>query len=164
MPAEGMIFCYGCGKEIHSSAPSCPHCGALQKTSPSQTADGDWPQLQAPHSGGFNWYLDVLKKYAVFSGRARRKEYWMFALFNFLILLLIGFILGLLGAPAAMGDGVSAIYNLAILVPAIAVGVRRMHDTGRSGWWLLLPIANLVFLCQGSQPDTNQYGPVPRIA
>jgi uncharacterized membrane protein YhaH (DUF805 family) len=113
-----------------------------------------------------NWYLDVLKKYAVFDGRAQRKEYWMFVLFN----LIIGFILGLIegifiGMTNQETQSVSVlgtIYNLAILVPSIAVGVRRMHDTGRSGWWLLLPIVNLVFLIENGQQGENQYGQDPK--
>ena len=84
-----------------------------------------------------NWYLDVLKKYAVFSGRARRKEYWFFVLFNIVISLVLGLIDGVIGsASAETGVGLlGGIYALAILIPTIAVAVRRLHDTGRSGWW-----------------------------
>ena len=90
------------------------------------------------------WYLEVLKKYAVFRGRARRKEYWMFFLFNLLIAVALGFVEGLVGiAPESDESVLVTIYQLAILIPAIAVGVRRMHDTDHSGWWLLFPIVNL---------------------
>ena len=83
------------------------------------------------------WYLDVLKKYAVFSGRARRKEYWMFFLFNLIIAAVLGFIEGIVGIAPESGQSVLvAIYQLAILIPAIGVGVRRMHDTDHSGWRL----------------------------
>jgi len=113
-----------------------------------------------------DWYLTVLKKYAVFSGRSRRKEYWYFVLFNFLISLVLGFIDGLIGLR--IGDSgmglLGGLYSLAVLIPGIAVGVRRLHDTGRSGWWLLLsfiPIVGtivlIVFLASGSQPGQNQY-------
>lgn len=109
-----------------------------------------------------------MKKYAVFSGRARRKEYWMFFLFNLVVAFVIGFVLGfiggVLGIGTALSDPASTIYALAILVPSIAVAVRRMHDTGRSGWWILLPIVNLVFLCSDSQPGENKYGPNPKAA
>ena len=105
-----------------------------------------------------NWYLEVMKKYAVFGGRARRKEYWMFFLSNCIILFVLGFIEGMFRGPRILSN----IYSLAVLVPGIAVGVRRMHDTDRSGWWLLLPIVNAVFLCQDSQPGENQYGPNPK--
>lgn len=108
-----------------------------------------------------DWYMGVLKKYTVFDGRARRKEYWMFFLFNFIISFAISFVLGLLhlGLLASM---ISMVYMLAILLPSIAVGIRRMHDTNHSGWWLLVPLVNLIFACTDSQPGPNQYGPNPK--
>jgi len=115
-----------------------------------------------------SWYLQVMKKYAEFSGRARRKEYWMFVLFNFLIAFAIGFVLGFTGAALGIGTTLSSvaniIYTLAVLIPGIAVGVRRMHDIGRSGWWIIVPIVNFVFLCLDSQPGDNEYGPNPKAA
>jgi uncharacterized membrane protein YhaH (DUF805 family) len=112
-----------------------------------------------------NWYLEVLKKYAVFSGRARRKEYWMFALFNIIISFVLGFIEGLAGGPGAL----AGIYSLAVLIPSLAVSVRRLHDTDRSGWWLLIALIPLigalvllVFVVQDSQPGENQYGLNPK--
>lgn len=113
------------------------------------------------------WYLTVLKKYAVFSGRARRQEYWFFVLFNFLISLALGFIDGLIGFTAeGSGLGVlGALYSLAVFIPSLAVGVRRLHDTGRSGWWLLIAfvplvgiIVLIVFLASNSEPGENKYG------
>jgi uncharacterized membrane protein YhaH (DUF805 family) len=113
-----------------------------------------------------NWYFGVWKKYATFSGRARRKEYWMFFLFNFIVAFVIGFVLGFIGAilkiGPALADAGNALYNLAVLIPGIAVGVRRMHDVGRNGWWLLFPIVNIVFLCKDGQPGENRYGPNPK--
>ena len=119
-----------------------------------------------------NWYLEVLKKYAVFSGRARRKEYWFFALFNVLISFVLGFIEVGMGLVDKSGRGpLSGLYTLAILIPGIAVSVRRLHDTGRSGWWLLIAlipcvgaIILLVFMVQDSEPGPNQYGPNPKEA
>jgi uncharacterized membrane protein YhaH (DUF805 family) len=112
-----------------------------------------------------NWYLDVLKKYAVFTGRARRKEYWMFALFNVIIAIALGIIEGIVGGPGVLGG----LYGLAVLIPSIAVGVRRLHDTGRSGWWILIGlvpvigfIVLIVFFATDGQPGTNQYGPNPK--
>ena len=114
-----------------------------------------------------NWYLDVLKKYAVFEGRARRKEYWMFVLFNFLIAIAIGVVEGIVGTVGILG----ALYALAIIVPGLAVSVRRLHDTGRSGWFLLIgliPLVGLiiliVFFVQDSQPGDNKFGPNPKTA
>jgi len=105
-----------------------------------------------------NWYLEVLKKYAVFQGRARRKEYWMFFLFNFIIGFVLGFISGMLRAPVLY-----YLYALAVLIPGIAVGVRRMHDTDHSGWWLLFPFVNLVFACMDGTPGPNRFGPSPKL-
>ena len=118
-----------------------------------------------------SWYLEVLKKYAVFSGRARRKEYWYFFLFNFLItivLLVIDGMTGTLTAEAGIGL-LGGIYALAVLIPALAVSVRRLHDTDRIGWWLLIMlipligvIVILVFTVQDSKPGENQYGSNPK--
>ena len=118
-----------------------------------------------------NWYLEVLKKYAVFSGRARRKEYWMFTLFSFIISCALVFVEGLAGSPGV----VTFLCNLAMLIPGMAVKVRRLHDTNRSGWWVLsfflvvlVPfigdIVLLVFMVQDSQPNENQYGSNPKAA
>ncbi len=117
-----------------------------------------------------NWYLDVLKQYAVFQGRARRKEYWMFTLFSMLIYIGLMIIEGILGMGGEGGLGLlSILYSLAVLLPSIGVTIRRLHDTGRSGWWLLIslvPIVGgivlLVFLILDSQPGSNQYGPNPK--
>lgn len=107
-----------------------------------------------------NWYLKVLKQYADFNGRARRKEYWMFFLFNMIISY------GIIGIGAALNmpelSIVSTIYSLAVLLPAIAVGVRRMHDVGKSGWFILVPIYNLILACTDSEEGTNEYGPNPK--
>ncbi len=118
-----------------------------------------------------NWYFEVLKKYAVFNGRARRKEYWYFFLFNFIITIVLAFVDGVTGsfsAEAGMGL-LGGIYMLAILIPGIAVSVRRLHDTGRSGGWLLIglipligAVALLVFLVQDSKSGQNQYGANPK--
>jgi uncharacterized membrane protein YhaH (DUF805 family) len=112
-----------------------------------------------------NWYLDVLKKYAVFSGRARRKEYWMFFLFNIIIAIALTIVEAVVGLPGVL----SGLYSLAVLLPSIAVGVRRLHDVGRSGLWLLIGlvpvigiIVLIVFAVTDSQPGTNQYGPSPK--
>ncbi len=114
-----------------------------------------------------NWYLQVLKRYAEFSGRSRRKEFWFFALFN--IIIAVG--LGVVDTILAMSIGVmflNPLYFLAVLVPTLAVSVRRLHDTGRSGWWILLgfvPVLGLVilvFMFMDSQPGDNEYGPNPK--
>jgi len=103
------------------------------------------------------WYLKVLKQYADFDGRARRKEYWMFLLFNIIVSILIGIISGVLRLPI-LGN----LYTLAVLVPSIAVGVRRMHDTGHSGWFLLIPFYNLYLACIEGDQGANPYGENPK--
>lgn len=117
-----------------------------------------------------HWYIDVLKKYAVFTGRARRMEYWMFVLFNVIISIVLNVVDVAAGLTLESGQGIlSTIYSLAVLLPGLAVGARRLHDTGRSGWWLLIglipcigAIVLLVFFVQDSEPGTNQYGPNPK--
>lgn len=118
-----------------------------------------------------NWYLEVLKKYTVFTGRARRKEYWYFILFNILISLVLGAIDGATGtfSPETGLGLLGGIYALAVLIPGIAVSIRRLHDTGRSGWWLLvllIPIIGtiilLVLMILDSKPGQNQYGENPK--
>ena len=119
-----------------------------------------------------NWYFAVLKKYAVFSGRARRKEYWMYSLFNIIILIALGVVEGIAGSNPESGGGVlTLLYFLAVILPSLAVTVRRFHDTGKSGWWVLIglvpmigPIVMLVFMVQDSQAGDNQYGPNPKAA
>jgi len=117
-----------------------------------------------------SWYLEALRKYAVFSGRARRREYWFFLLFNVLIgiaLVTIDVVLGTY--DEANGFGVlSGVYYLGVLVPSIAVTIRRLHDTGRSGWWFLLsfvPLGGLVvlvFTLLDGEPGPNAYGDDPK--
>jgi uncharacterized membrane protein YhaH (DUF805 family) len=118
-----------------------------------------------------NWYLQALKKYADFSGRARRKEYWFFILFYLIILIVLMIIDGFVGTQmGGAGVGIlTCIYALGMLIPALAVTVRRLHDTGRSGWWILIQfvplvgsIVLLIFLLIDSQPVQNAYGPSPK--
>lgn len=104
------------------------------------------------------WYLKVLQNYFKFSGRARRSEYWYFFLFNLIIII----ILNIIDAALSLGITLTAIYDLAVLIPAIAVGVRRMHDTNRSGWFILIPLVNIVFACMDGTPGENKYGPDPK--
>jgi len=126
-----------------------------------------------------NWYLKVWKQYADFSGRARRKEYWMFYLFNVIVEMLFAIIIGI----AAVGIMTTSrdesllflaaipaiIYGLAIFIPNLAVTVRRLHDTGKSGWWIfisLIPLVGgiwlLVLLCTDSESGTNKWGDNPK--
>lgn len=123
------------------------------------------------------WFLSVLKtKYADFEGRAQRQEYWMYTLFVILIFIALGIVTGI---GAAISDilgvllsGVLVLAAIGLIVPSLAIAIRRLHDTGRSGWWFLIsviPIVSvvgsivlLVFYCLDSQPGENQYGPNPK--
>lgn len=104
-----------------------------------------------------NYYFKVLQNYATFSGRARRKEYWMFVLFNIIVSFVFGFVCGLIGIPE-----LANLYTLAVLLPSIAVGVRRMHDVGKSGWFLLIPIYNFILAVTEGEKGENQYGADPK--
>ena len=120
-----------------------------------------------------NWYIAVLKKYAVFDGRARRKEYWFFVLFNIIFALVLAFIDGMVGTfnPESGYGVLSGIYGLAVFIPGIAVSIRRLHDTDRSGWWILICLIPLIgaiwllilFVLDGTAGQ-NQYGPDPKVA
>ena len=111
-----------------------------------------------------------LSKYVDFSGRARRSEYWYFALFNFLVGIVTSVLDAILGTgyDNSTGGLVNTVGSLALLLPSLAVGVRRLHDTDRSGWWILIgliPIIGwillIVWFCTDSKDD-NQYGPNPK--
>lgn len=119
-----------------------------------------------------NWYFKALGSYATFAGRSRRKEYWIFALLNGVVLA------ALFGAITTTVEGGHSpltlsifygVFALLILVPSSAVTVRRLHDTDRSGWWFwisLIPLVGsivlLVFTLLDSSPGINQYGPSPK--
>lgn len=111
-----------------------------------------------------NWYVAVLKKYAVFSGRARRSEYWYFFLFSMIVSVILTILDTVLGLNSSGNGVLSSIYSLAVLIPSIAVGVRRMHDVGKSGWFILIPIYNLILACTNGEAGPNEYGPDPKNA
>ena len=140
------------------------------------------------------WMLMPLRRYAEFSGRSRRKEYWMYVLGLIIVAVVLGLIEGVLGLTQMIGPygPLSALLGIATLVPSIAVGVRRLHDTNRTGWWILLPIVPeigalamlqtgnlpvagilaivalvlaivlLVFMVLDGTKGPNQYGPDPK--
>ena len=118
-----------------------------------------------------NWYLEVLKKYAVFNGRARRSEYWYFTLINLGVVVVLAVLDAIIRKVTGLGVGLlGMLYGLAVIVPSIGVAIRRLHDTNRSGWWVLLALVPLVglvlivFLAQDSEPNSNLYGPNPKLA
>jgi len=109
-----------------------------------------------------NYYVHVLKNYAVVEGRARRAEYWWFVLFNLIASISLSVVDGVAGTVY-----LGVIYSLAVLIPSIAVGVRRLHDIGRTGWWLLIILTIvgilviLYFSVLGGDEGENEYGPDP---
>lgn len=110
------------------------------------------------------WYLKVLKEYANFKGRARRKEYWMFVLVNMIISFVIGFFSGLIDMPM-----LGSVYSLVLFLPSLAVGARRLHDINKSGWYLLLmllPLIGWVWLiilhAKEGDEGPNEYGADPK--
>jgi len=114
-----------------------------------------------------DWYLGVLKKYAEFTGRARRTEFWMFLLISFGISIALNVLEMIVGGPGILG----MLYGLAVIVPSLAVGARRLHDTNRSGWWQLIglvPIVGLivliVFCAQEGNKGANPFGADPKAA
>ncbi len=129
-----------------------------------------------------HWYVAVLARYADFTGRARRTEYWMFTLFSVLVSIALAAVDALLfgtGSFSTLGGGVSAsftsvgilstVYAVAVLLPTLGVTARRLHDTDRSGWWILLSlvpiiggIVLLVFLALEGTRGPNSHGPDPR--
>ena len=112
-----------------------------------------------------HWYTDVLKKYAVFDGRAGRQEFWMFALFNFIVGVVIWIVaLQIRGGALAL----PYLYALAVLLPGLGVAIRRLHDTNKSGWWVLIDFVPfgvfvlLVFFILEGSSGPNRFGPDPR--
>lgn len=118
-----------------------------------------------------NWFVTALKNYAVFSGRSRRSEYWYFALF-YVIFYLAAVVVDMMAGSFERTSGIgvcTAILALALLIPSISVTVRRLHDTGRSGWWILIGFIPLVgalvllaFMCQESEAGPNRFGANPK--
>lgn len=118
-----------------------------------------------------NWYLKVLRQYADFTGRARRKEYWMFVLFNIIfaiIAMILDNVLGLAWGELGYGP-IYLLYALFVFIPGLAVAVRRLHDINKSGWMILvslIPIIGaiwlLVLFVMDGTPGANQYGPNPK--
>ena len=118
-----------------------------------------------------DWFVTVLKRYAVFSGRAGRPEYWFFTLIYLVAAVVLALIDGILGTVhARAGIGLlSGVFALALFLPALAVTVRRLHDSNRSGWWCLVslvpllgPLVLLVLMLLRGSAGPNRFGPAPQ--
>jgi len=117
-----------------------------------------------------NYYLAVLKKYAVFEGRAGRAEFWYFFLINFVIGMVLSYIDRLISSGDAFVGFLGTIYSLGVLIPGLAVGVRRLHDIGKSGVWIfigLIPFIGWIWLivlyAKEGDAGNNEYGAVPQV-
>jgi uncharacterized membrane protein YhaH (DUF805 family) len=111
-----------------------------------------------------HYYIRVLRKYAVFTGRSGRKEFWYFILFNLIVFFTLDKIGFLLNASVDSSDHsiLAEIYNLMILSPVIGVWIRRMHDVNKSGWHMLIPFYNFMLACAAGTTGMNDYGPDPK--
>lgn len=108
------------------------------------------------------WYIKVLTNYATFTGRARRKEYWMFTLFNTIISIILSLIdIFVLERPEGLNIG--NLYSIIMLLPSLGVAVRRMHDVNKSGWYILIPIYNLILCVTEGDSGDNEYGSDPKL-
>jgi uncharacterized membrane protein YhaH (DUF805 family) len=114
-----------------------------------------------------HWYTDVIRRYADFDGRSGRPEFWWFALWNVAITLVI-YIVGIAILGSTTGGLLADLYGLLLLLPSLGVEIRRLHDTNKTGWWILIafiPIVGaivlIVFFASAGTPGPNKYGPEP---
>ena len=106
-----------------------------------------------------NAWLKMLANFSDFKGRTGMGEFWWAIVGNIIVSIVVGLICKLFGA---FGSVLSLLVTFVLLVPSIAMGIRRMHDIGKPGWWIIVPIANLVFACKEGDEDDNQYGSNPK--
>lgn len=165
------MFCQKCGIENADSSSFCSSCGS-QLGIRSAVNSNNISANTSKEISGIGWYFEAVKKYAVFNGRARRKEYWMFALF-FLIFIIVAAIIDVaLGTTTEDGAGILVtIYILAMILPSLSVSVRRLHDLGKSGWFYLInfipfigAIWFLVLMCTEGNRGNNNFGADPKAA
>jgi len=189
------MFCGNCGKEVKPGAAFCTHCGVKKGAVMTAVPEQQMPPQEEPapsigqpgmhaQSGSapksvnpWQHFCNVLKKYAVFKGRARRAEFWFFALFYtifyfiyYSMLALIFFVISLFENDdelVLIGEnetvlivlGLLGLFYLAMLLPGLAVWVRRIHDTGKSGWFILVPIYGFILCFMKGTPGPNRFGP-----
>ncbi len=159
--------CPSCGQQLLAGTRFCSKCGAPACTSYPQPQSANYAapvnntgmrnsMSTGGSPNGIEWCFVALKKYAVFTGRARRMEFWMFYLF-YTVIYFLALILDAMG-----GCGIfSSLVVLGSLLPFLGVGIRRMHDTNRSGWFCLIPIANIFFAAEKGTIGPNRFGPDP---
>ncbi|HNW82449.1 MAG TPA: DUF805 domain-containing protein [bacterium] len=164
-----MKYCNNCGCEISKDESLCSKCS--QNIKSDSIIPPSIPTLRQQQIKGFGWFLLAVKKYAVFSGRSRRKEYMIYSLFTSLFMLIAIILDNVLGINfnESFRGPIYYTYMLTFLIPGVAVNVRRLHDVGRSEWFclvLLIPIIGAVLFCivvfTDSEPGNNKYGPNPK--
>jgi uncharacterized membrane protein YhaH (DUF805 family)/RNA polymerase subunit RPABC4/transcription elongation factor Spt4 len=147
------VFCSSCGEKIKGEAEICPKCGVRQKTA------GDTNSMKSGGvKNGWTYFADAMKKYAVFSGRTRRAEFWWYALCVFSINIGAYAIGSIINFPL-----LNTIVSLAFLVPGIAVFFRRMHDVGKPGGFCFIPIYDIILAVRPGDTGKNSYGPDPKV-
>lgn len=158
-----MQNCPKCGAQNDAAAKFCAKCGAPMTPSVAQPSVA--PSAPVAAVQPFDYYTGAFRKYTVIDGRAQRAEYWYFVLFSFLISAGLSILDKALGLDMGSKDGngvLSAIYSLATIIPSICIGVRRIHDTNHSGWWVIVPFVNLYFLIIDGTKGPNTYGVDPK--
>ena len=161
---QSAIFCNSCGKTLNQS----------QQNEPIQTEQQSLQTQQQYHSSPtyaenlslWGYYRKCLKKWTP-KGRARRREFWGFFIYSNLVYFVLGLIFVITDdlryyALANISHAFLFIYCFLVCLPNIFVSIRRMHDVGKSGWFILIPIYNLVLAVTGSEPGSNKYGPNPK--
>ena len=189
------MYCGRCGKQIADNQNYCPYCGSSTSNANNSSSDFNlssyvnnpsysYANEPVKNYNLFSAYKEMFKKYAKFDGRSRRSEYWYAGLANFIIMMVAYIILFVpmitdlvnYGEPTettaaimAVSGLVLMIYAFAVMIPCLALGVRRLHDIGKSGWFMLISlipyvgsIILIVFMATDSQSGPNQYGPNPK--
>ena len=156
-----MVFCNECGTQLNEETRLCGKCGAQAVSGQSHTAYANNPGAQ--NKNAFQYMFEPLKKYAVFKGRARRKEFWLYALFIFIAAFILGIIdyliIGYVGGVGILGT----IFGIATFLPSLAVTWRRMRDCDKAGPFFLIPIYGwLVLPLTGGTKGSNRFGADPK--
>jgi len=147
-------WCPFCGIKNMEKANFCKKCG--NKINGLSVLNQDHKKI--------HYYFEALKKYGIFKSRSTRKEYWTFLIFNFIICFILGFVEGVLEIYSESDESIFVmLYQIFVFIPSLAVGVRRMHDVNKSGWYLLVPFYNFFLTLRDGTRGDNKYGPDPKL-
>lgn len=156
-----MKYCGNCGSKLEKESIYCSGCGK-------KVSNSSHKEVSASHNdydeklGLFDTYIHSIKNYIEFDGRASRREFWNFMIFNWVIYFFLVLFEVFVGINPTGEDGVfSVLFSLFTIIPSISISVRRIHDTGREGWWILLPFINLILAFTKGDNGDNQYGEEP---